>query len=142
MKPNHNKTYILLLILSLLTQPIISETIKISPKSPTANLLSSMMSTMNSGSQQKQQFNSMFNFDNIFSKNAVASPKGTGNNILQGSNNQMQGVNNKISGQNNSLIGVNTTIIGDQNKAFGVQNTIVGQANTIVKGNNNQIKGS
>lgn len=126
MKSNHNKIYILFLILSLLTQPIISETIQIAPKSSTANLLSSMMSTMNSGSLQKQQFNNMFNFDNIFSKNAVASPKGTGNNILQGSNNQMQGVNNKISGQNNSLIGMNTTIVGDMNQAFGLQNTIVG----------------
>lgn len=126
MKPNHNKLLILFLTLSLLTHPIISETIQISPKSPTANLLSSMMSTMNSGSLQKQQFNSLFNFDKIFSKNAVANPTGTGNNILQGSNNQMQGVNNKISGQNNSLIGMNTTIVGDMNKAFGVQNVIVG----------------
>lgn len=143
MPSKHNNGLVSGLLCLLLVTSSLCETIKLSPfdMGGKNDLFSSLQSTWNSGSMQKQQLGNLFSTDNIFGS-VKTSGTGVGNNILQGSNNQMQGVNNRISGSNNSLIGMNSTVVGDLNKAFGVSNTIFGSMNEITKGNNNQIKGS
>ncbi len=130
MPTQHNKGLIAGLLCLLLVTSSVSETIKLSPFDMRGknDLFSSLQSTWNSGSQQKQQLGNIFDTGSIFSSTKT-SGTGVGNNILQGSNNQVQGINNRMSGSNNTLIGLNTTVVGDLNKAFGASNTIFGNMN-------------